>query len=129
RFWKNIPSRGQIGVFDRSWYYPVIEARVMDGMSDMAYKQKIEDIKRFERALVDDGTVLVKCFIHISKKTQAKRFEGWEGDKAFAWKVTRADWKRHKKYKQFVKAADEDLAETHTPATPWTVRPGTDRRC
>jgi len=128
RFWRGIPARGQIGVFDRSWYYPMLEARVMDGMEESDWKQRIDTVRRFEQALADDGTVLVKFFVHISRKTQAKRFEAWEGDRAFAWKVTRADWKRHKKFKKFEAAADELLQATHSDAAPWVVVPGTDRR-
>lgn len=128
RFWRNLPARGQIGIFDRSWYYHVLEERVLGGISDEAWAQKLNEIRRFEQILTDDGTILVKIFLHIPKKVQKKRFVEWEKDPAFAWKVTRTDWKRHDKFKEYVAAATELLNFTHAGSSPWTVIPGVDRR-
>ncbi|MEI9970917.1 MAG: hypothetical protein WDO73_02060 [Ignavibacteriota bacterium] len=92
RFWLRIPNRGEMILFDHSWYGRVLEERVERTAPEKAWRQAYRDIVEFERTLADDGTTILKFFFHISKKEQRKRFEAIEADPLEAWRVTDADW-------------------------------------
>ncbi len=128
RFWKTLPVKGRIAIYDRSWYGRVLVERIDQLTSTVIWKRAFEEITEFERQLCDDGHVLVKFFLHISKKEQKKRFKKLEKNSSTAWKVTKTDWKHHKKYKKYVRAIEEMLAETDTDYAPWTIVEAHDRR-
>ena len=71
--------------------------------------------------LADDGTVILKFFLHISKKEQSRRFEMIQADPLEAWRVTKADWARHKKYGEYLAATEEMLELTESEYAPWTI--------
>ena len=127
RFWKLLPPRGTMAVFNHSWYRGVwndpLEAGVKLNMAE-AYEQ----IRVFERQLADDGVVILKFFLHISKETQAKRFKALQKDPAFSWKVGPDEKKRNKQYDKYLALAEDMLRETSTPYAPWTMVSGTDER-
>ena len=127
RYWRNIPEYGQIMVLDRSWYQDVSTARVEDGLSRETVLQRIGDIKIFERQLTDDGYLVLKFFLHISKKEQKKRFDKLEGDKNTEWRVTETDRRRNRNYEDYYRAFDEMLEYTDTPNAPWHLIPSHDR--
>jgi polyphosphate kinase 2 (PPK2 family) len=91
------------------------------------WQQAFRDINEFERMLADDGTVILKFFLHISKKEQCKRFEMLEADPMEAWRVTKDDWARHKKYDQYLAATEEMLELTDSEYAPWTIIPATSK--
>lgn len=128
RFWNKLPADGAIGIFNHSWYRQVVDERVEEGMSDNALAMAFEGIRVFERQLTEGGVVMVKFFLHISKKEQAKRFDTIRKDPVFAWKVGKAERRRHKRYDDYCKAIEEMLQETDCPGTPWTVVAATDER-
>lgn len=128
RFWKLLPADGTIGIFDRSWYLQVLEEYVEHGRDESAVQSAYERIRAFERQLTDGGAVIVKFFLHISKKEQAKRFKKLEEDPAFAWRVGDAERRQHKHYDEYAQAVEDMLRETSTPNAPWTLVPATDER-
>ena len=71
--------------------------------------------------LADDGTVILKFFLHISKKEQCKRFEMIQADPMEAWRVTKDDWARHRKYAEYLAATEEMLELTESEYAPWTI--------
>ena len=81
---------------------------------EKVWRQAYRDIVEFERMLADDGTVILKFFLHISKKEQQKRFEAIEADPLEAWRVTKQDWARHKKYDEYLAATEEMLELTES---------------
>jgi AMP-polyphosphate phosphotransferase len=121
RFWLKVPNRGEMVIFDHSWYGRVLEERVEGTIPEKAWRQAYLDIIDFERMLADDGTAILKFFLHISKKEQEKRFELIESDPLEAWRVTAADWARHKKYQQYLAAYEEMLELTESEYAPWTI--------
>ncbi len=121
RFWLKVPNRGEMVIFDRSWYGRVLQERVEHVISEKAVQQAFRDIIEFERMLADDGTVILKFFLHISKKEQARRFEKLAADPLEAWRVTKEDWGRHKKYDRYMSAAEELLELTESEYAPWTI--------
>jgi len=71
--------------------------------------------------LADDGTTILKFFLHISKKEQKKRFRAIEADPLESWRVSEDDWARHKKYDEYVVAIEEMLELTESEYAPWTI--------
>jgi AMP-polyphosphate phosphotransferase len=121
RFWLKVPNRGEMLIFDHSWYRRVLDERVEDIIPVQAWRQAYRDIIDFERMLADDGINILKFFFHISKKEQKKRFRAIEADPLEAWRVTAADWSRHKKYNQYVVAVEDMLEQTEAEYAPWTI--------
>ena len=121
RFWLKVPNRGEMVIFDRSWYSRVMEERVEKAISEKEWRQAYRDIVEFERMLADDGTVILKFFLHIGKKEQKERFQALEKDPLESWRVTEADWTRHKKYDAYVEAIEEMLELTEQEFAPWTI--------
>ncbi len=126
RYWTKVPKRGQMAVFDQSWYYDVYGG--CGGVTDAAALRRLEDIKTFERQLTDDGYLIIKFFIHVSKKEQKERFEKLCGDKNTAWRVTELDWQTNRLYGKYCKVFDKMLESTDTPNAPWHVISGTDKK-
>ena len=129
RFWKSLPDYGAIAIYDRSWYGQVLIDRVDQIVPEDQWRRAYETIRTFERQLTDDGAVIVKFWLHISKKEQAKRFRKLRKDPALSWKVTKEDRRRHKQYEEYYEAVEDMLRETSTPNALWKVVPAHDRRC
>ena len=121
RFWLKVPNRGEMVLFDHSWYSRVLEERVEHAVPEIAVREALRDIVEFERMLSDDGTAILKLFLHISKKEQSRRFRMIEANPLEAWRVTRADWARHKKYEKYLVAIEEMLELTESEYAPWTI--------
>jgi polyphosphate:AMP phosphotransferase len=90
--------------------------------------RNLVEIARFERMLVDEGALVVKLWLHLSKKAQRKRLEKLAADPATAWRVTKRDWKNHARYDRFREVSARALRETSTAEAPWTVIEATDAR-
>jgi polyphosphate kinase 2 (PPK2 family) len=121
RFWLKIPGAGEMAIFDRSWYFRVLDERVERIVSEKVWRNAYRDIVEFERTLAANGAVILKFFLHISKKEQKQRFEAMEDDPLESWRVTKADWDRHKQYSKYLAAAEEMLELTETDFAPWTI--------
>ena len=128
RFWNRQPANGTIGIFDQSWYGQVLDDRIDGDLEEHECQEAYERIRTFERQFEDDGGVIVKFFLHISKKEQAKRFKKLKDDPAYAWKVGKEERRRHKKYDEYVAVIEDMLRETSTSYAPWTLVPATDTR-
>src|SRR3984893_2661708 len=88
RFWSKLPPYGQIAIFDRSWYGRVLVERVEGFASGAEWRRAYREINEFERILIDDGAVIVKLYLHISKDEQLSRFRSREADPLKHWKIT-----------------------------------------
>ncbi len=128
RFWRTLPNDGDMAIYDRSWYRQVLDDRVDGVIPQEACGAAYERIRTFERQLADHGAVIVKFWLHISRKEQGKRFKKLEKDEALAWKVTKEDRRRHKQYNQYCLAVEDMLRETSTPYAPWKAVPAHDQR-
>jgi polyphosphate:AMP phosphotransferase len=128
RFWRALPQKGKLGIFFGSWYSVPIIDRVYRRMTSSDMSKRLAEIARFERMLVDEGAIVVKIWLHLSKKAQKRRFEKLEADPATAWRVTAEDWKRHKRYDRFREVSERALRETSTAEAPWNVVEATDLR-
>src|SRR6478609_5736009 len=121
RFWTRLPERGRWGIFDRTWYGRVLVERVEGFAKKKAWKRAYREINEFERQLVDDGIVLIKVFLAITRGEQKKRFEERENDEYKRWKIGPEDWRNREHWDEYVEAAEQMFAETNTPAAPWKV--------
>ena len=130
RFWIKTPAKGRMTIFDRSWYHRVLLNRVekRKTLKNFDWDTAHHEINSFERQLTDDGNVIVKFFLHISKKTQRDRFAKLEKTASMSWRVSKGDWSRHKKYDKYLLALEELLAKTDTDYAPWTIVESHDRR-
>ena len=126
-YWTKTPAKGRIAIFDRSWYRRVQVDR-FDGLTqETELLSAFQDILSFERQLTDDGTVIIKLFLHISKEEQKKRYKKLTASKETAWRVSDSDWQRNKAYDRYAKINEEMLERTDTEYAPWTIIEATDK--
>ena len=121
RFWTKTPEKGRIAIFDRSWYRRLSVERVDEETSKKDWKRAYHEIKSFEKQLVDGGCLIVKFFLHISKKEQKKRFRELLLNPATEWRVTKDDLRHHRQYGKYFKVFGEMLEGTDTDYAPWTL--------
>jgi polyphosphate kinase 2 (PPK2 family) len=128
RFWRRLPSRGNIAIFDRSWYGRVLVERIEGFARTDEWQRAYAEINEFERQLVEFGTIVCKFWLHISPEEQLRRFEERQNVRYKAWKLTDEDWRNRDKWPQYEQAVDDMLLHTSTPAAPWTVVESEDKR-
>jgi polyphosphate:AMP phosphotransferase len=119
RMWTHTPARGKLQFFDRSAYYLALDAWADGDIDKAGFARYMEDIRAFERQLADNGTLLVKVLLTVSRKEQARRFRNYEKNPNTAWRVTEKDWRRHKQYRKYLEQAREMMAATEVPFARW----------
>ena len=127
RFWRRLPERGQIAVFDRTWYGRVLVERVEGFAAEAEWKRAYKEINSFERQLKDFGIILAKFWIHISREEQLRRFEERKAIGYKAWKLTDEDWRNRQKWGAYEEAVEEMLVKTSTRTAPWCLVEGNDK--
>nr|HEX4313230.1 polyphosphate:AMP phosphotransferase [Kofleriaceae bacterium] len=128
RFWRALPARGRIAIFHGGWHSEPIVDRVYRRISTGEMERQLADVVAFERLLVEDGTLLVKLWMHLSKDRQRKRLKALAKDKETRWRVTATDWEHFDMYDRFKKVSSTALRKTSTGDAPWTIVGATDRR-
>jgi len=118
-----VPPKGVIGVFNRSHYEDVLVVRVHKMVPKEVWKARYKQINEFERMLTETGTTVIKFFLHISKKEQAKRLKARIEDKKKNWKFSSADLAERKLWSEYQDAYEDALRECSTEWAPWTVVP------
>ncbi len=121
RFWNKLPNYGHMAIFDRSWYGRVTVERVEYGLSPRDVQRAYNDIVDFERLIAVDGYAIVKFFLHISKKEQARRFKKIKKDPLESWRLEDEDLERHRNYETWLQVYEEMLERTDTSFGPWTI--------
>jgi polyphosphate:AMP phosphotransferase len=127
RFWKEMPSRGSIAIFDRSWYGRVLVERVEGFCTPADWTRAYGEINEMERELADFGAIILKFWLHISWDEQLKRFERRELDPFKTYKLTDEDWRNREKWDKYLVAADDMFVKTSTPYAPWTIVESNDK--
>jgi PPK2 family polyphosphate:nucleotide phosphotransferase len=117
------PERGEIGIFNRSHYEDVVTARVRGLVPKAVWSRRPHHIREFERLLVDEGTTIVKVFLHVSREEQGKRLRERLADPEKAWKFRRGDLDDRARWDEFMRAYDDVIGETSTEWAPWFVIP------
>lgn len=119
----NVPESGMIGVFDRSHYEDVLVVRVLKLVPDESWQRRFDHINAFEKMLVDEGTTVVKVFLHISKDEQRERLQARIDEPAKHWKFKTADLETRARWDDFQGAFEDAISATSTVKAPWHVVP------
>jgi AMP-polyphosphate phosphotransferase len=128
RYWMRLPPRGRMGIFFGSWYSEPLVERAFGRLSRARYDRMLSENAFFEQVLAEDGALVVKLWIHLSKKGLRKRLRRLEHDPATRWKVTKADWKHFRKYDRYIEASEHAIRRTDTSHAPWLLVEATDER-
>jgi PPK2 family polyphosphate:nucleotide phosphotransferase len=123
RIHKCAPRLGEIAIFNRSHYEDVLVVRVHDLAPKSIWKPRYEHINGFEQCLAEEGAIILKFFLHISKDEQEKRLLEREEDPRTAWKLNVGDWKERELWKEYTEAYEDALSKCATKAAPWHVVP------
>jgi PPK2 family polyphosphate:nucleotide phosphotransferase len=123
RIHAHVPGEGEIGVFDRSHYEDVLVVRVEGLVPEDRWRRRYEQINEFERLLVEEGTTVVKLFLHISKDEQRERLEARLAEPEKRWKFKRGDLDTRARWDDYEAAFGEMLERTSTEHAPWHVIP------
>lgn len=126
RYWRDMPPKGQIGLFLSAWYSQPLLQKVKRQSTDAELSRQLERIQRFERMLTDDGALVLKFWLHLDKKQQKKHLKALDSDPLTEWRVTDMDWAHWAMYDRFIGAAEQILDATHTQQAPWEVVDGKD---
>lgn len=123
RVHEHTPAVGDITIFNRSHYEDVLVVRVHELVERETWSRRYEHIRNFEQMLADEGTTIVKLYLHISKEEQRERLQARVDDPAKHWKFELGDLDERKLWDSYQAAFEDMLRETSTPAAPWYVIP------
>ncbi len=126
RFWRDLPPKGHIGMFLSSWYSRPVLDRVHGRIDDSEFNDLLDRILNFEKALSDDGAVILKFWMHLSKSAQKKRFKLLEKDPLTSWRVNQEDWDNWRIFDKFEETAERIIMRTSTGDAPWSIVEGAD---
>jgi polyphosphate:AMP phosphotransferase len=128
RFWRDLPPRGRIGFFLSAWYSQPLVDRVHRRLKRAEFATKLDQIAEFERALSDDGALILKFWMHLDKRSEKARLKKLAKDPLTRWRVTPEQWRNFKLYGRFIDAAEEIIARTSVGHALWTIVEGADER-
>ena len=121
RYMRQIPEQGKFTFLDSGWMEETTKEVLEDGLSGEDYEKRIDSIKRFERQLTDNGYLVVKFFMHISKDEQAKRMKGLLSGEDTQWRVQKFDQWQNEHYGKCEKVYDRYLKDTNMSTSPWYI--------
>jgi AMP-polyphosphate phosphotransferase len=128
RFWRDVPERGAISIYDRSWYGRVLVERVRGLTPDVDWRRAYEEIREFELELTEHGVTLAKFWLDVSKDEQLQRFRARESDSLRRFKVDKEDWVNRRHYDAYRAAAAEMIERTHAESARWTLVHADDKK-
>ena len=120
---KQVPAKGEIVIFNRSHYESVLVERVHNLVPDKVWSRRYQQIVDFERMLNEEGTTILKFFLHIDKKEQAKRFQDRLDDPTKHWKFSYLDYNERSYWKDYTRAYEDALEKTSAEWAPWYIDP------
>ncbi|MHB1372615.1 MAG: polyphosphate:AMP phosphotransferase [Thauera sp.] len=121
RFWRHLPPRGKVVMFDRSWYGRVLVERVEGFCSEADWMRAYAEINDFEDQLIEAGAVVVKFWLAISKDEQLARFQEREAEPHKRFKISAEDWRNREKWDDYRRAVCDMVDRTSTERAPWTL--------
>jgi polyphosphate:AMP phosphotransferase len=128
RFWRDVPERGHIAIFDRSWYGRVLVERVRGFAAPPDWRRAYDEIRELEQQLTETGLIVAKFWMQVSKAEQLRRFKARDEDPLKRFKVDPEDWTNRNFYDAYQTAAAEMIQRTDSPAAAWTVVPADDKK-
>ena len=121
RYWRSLPARGRIGLLLNAWYEPAVRDRLERRCGKIAFASRLEQIALFEKALADDGTIILKFFLYLDATSQRKRLKALKKNPLTRWRVTEREWRALRRHDRVTAVAEEAIHRTSTDATPWHV--------
>ena len=121
RFWRHVPKKGRIAIFDRSWYGRVLVERIEGFCAETDWLRAYEEINDFEYELMSDGAIILKFWLQISRDEQLRRFKEREETVFKRYKITDEDWRNREKWDEYHQAVCDMVDRTSTGAIPWTL--------
>lgn len=128
RFWRRIPDRGEIAIFDRSWYGRVLVERVEGFATAADWRRAYQEINDFEHVLHGSGYIVQKFWLAIDPDEQLARFKAREDTPYKRFKITDDDWRNREKWPLYAAAVEDMVALTSNAAAPWTLVEANDKR-
>lgn len=129
RYVAHLPSRGEIVLFDRSWYTRACVEHVLGFCTPDEYRRFLQQCPIVERLLVEDGIILLKYWFSVSDEEQERRFRSRLEDPMRSWKLSPMDLESRARWVEFSRAKDAMFVHTDMPDAPWYVVEGDDKRC
>jgi len=127
RFWRHLPQRGRVTIFDRSWYGRVLVERIEGFAKAPEWQRAYEEINEFEKQLVENNYLVLKFWIQIDKQMQLTRFEERQKTPYKKWKITEEDWRNREKWSEYDVAVDDMITLTGKKHAPWILVEGNDK--
>jgi polyphosphate:AMP phosphotransferase len=127
RFWRNLPRRGQVTIYDRSWYGRVLVERIEGFAPPSDWQRAYAEINAFEEQLAEHGNVIVKFWLAITQEEQLRRFKDRQMTPYKQYKITEEDWRNRAKWDAYEQAACEMFEKTGTAAAPWVIVESNDK--
>lgn len=123
-----VPPRGMLGVFNRSHYEDVLVVRVRGLAPQSVWEPRFRQIAEFERMLIENNTLILKCCLHVSRDEQRERLQSRLDDPRKAWKFRLGDLDDRARWDEYTEAYQDAIARTSTPEAPWFVVPADNKR-
>jgi polyphosphate kinase 2 (PPK2 family) len=127
RFWRHLPRKGHVAIFDRTWYGRVLVERVEGFCSQADWQRGYTEINDFEHELIESGVVVVKFWLQISQEDQLRRFQEREQVEFKRFKITQEDWRNREKWGAYQQAICDMVERTSTGEAPWTLVEANDK--
>ncbi len=123
RIHQQTPRRGEITIFNRSHYEDVLVVRVHKLVEDKVWHSRFDHINNFEKLIADSHTIVLKFYLHISKKEQLQRLLEREQDQGKYWKLSAGDWKEREHWNDYTRAYEDAINRCSSPQAPWFIVP------
>ncbi len=123
RFQATLPARGGMTVYDRSWYGRLLVERVEGLITPSVVRRSAEEIVQFEKALIADGFIIVKFWMHVSADEQLRRFLDRQSDPLKQWKLTEDDWRNRERRDDYIDAVNDMIETTDHEHAHWDIVP------
>lgn len=117
------PAKGTLGIFNRSHYEDVLVVRVHQLVPENVWSRRYKEINNFEKLLAQNGTIILKFFLHISFDEQERRLLAREQEKDKSWKLSASDWAERKYWNDYQSAYEDALSKCSTDTAPWYIVP------
>jgi polyphosphate kinase 2 len=128
RYIKELPNPGEIVYFDRSWYNRAVVEPVMGFCTEAQYKDFLVQVPEYEHMMYEDGLIIIKFWLSISKDEQLKRFEARKTNPLKRWKFSPVDQKGQELWDSYTDYKDEMFSKTHTSYSPWIIIKTNDKK-
>ncbi|WNY28460.1 Polyphosphate:AMP phosphotransferase [Methanimicrococcus stummii] len=127
RFLDGVPPCGKTSIYDRSWYGRVMVERIEKLCTEEEWNRAYEEMNHFEKAMTEDGIIVIKFWMHISKEKQYERFVARSLNPLKQWKLTDEDWRNREKWDKYYSAVNEMIEKTNTEDAPWVIVEANDK--